>query len=155
MNEPNSIDIELEVLNNQNIEPKVSDNQDTEFEVPENEDIEYEISDNHNAELEILAAYDTISKKCKFGKLWELGRKVITNAIEDNNEHIYHELLGLFTSIQKKTLQKIIKNISVDGFNNSTNNNSCMLDIQNPIKENQKVILNQRELQMLLRNPIQ
>ncbi|CAG8781104.1 34446_t:CDS:2 [Gigaspora margarita] len=226
MNEPNSIDIELKVSNNQNIEPEVSDNQDTEFEVPKNEDIEYEILDNHDAELEILAAYDSIdnlsnidnfdetkelfigktfqnydqvakfmkkyaaskghgirigggervntkthqsigavcillaqfldnefstnrveesancissqlpneiskaiSKKRKFDELWGLGRKVITYAIEDNNEHIYHELLGLFTSIQKKISQKIINNISVDRFNNSTNNNSCMLDI--------------------------
>ncbi|KAF0543003.1 protein far1-related sequence 5-like [Gigaspora margarita] len=231
MNEPNSIDIELEVSNNQNIEPEVSDNQDTEFEVPENEDIEYEILDNHDTDLEILAAYDSIndlsdidnfdeteelfigktfqnwdqiaklmkkyatskghririssvisniltsskvcilpaqfldnefgtnrvevsancissqspneiskaiSKKRKFGELWGLGRKVITDAIEDNNEHIYHELLGLFTSIQKKTSQKIINNISVDGFSNNTNNNSCMLDIQNPIKRKSK-----------------
>ncbi|CAG8770649.1 21660_t:CDS:2, partial [Gigaspora margarita] len=79
-----------------------------------------------------------ISKKCKFNELWGLGRKAITDAIEDNNKHIYHELLRLFTSIQKKTLQKIINNISVDGFNNSTNNNSCILDIQNPIKRKSK-----------------
>ncbi|CAG8816990.1 30423_t:CDS:2, partial [Gigaspora margarita] len=242
MNEPNSIDIELEVSNNQNIEPEVSDNQDTEFEVPENKNIEYEISDNHDAELEILAAYDSIddlsdidnfdetkelfigktfqnwnqvakfmkkyaaskghrlqisgsgrvntkthlmtltlatrfhiiisniltllkvcillaqfldnefgtnrvepneiskaiSKKRKFDELWKLGRKVITDAIEDNNKHIYYELLGLFTSIQKKISQKIINNISVDGFNNNTNNNICMLDIQNPIKRKSK-----------------
>ncbi|CAG8787158.1 42172_t:CDS:2, partial [Gigaspora margarita] len=79
-----------------------------------------------------------ISKKRKFGKLWELERKVITDAIKDNNEHIYHELLRFFISIQKQTSQKIINNISVDGFNNSTNNNSCMLDIQNPIKRKSK-----------------
>ncbi|CAG8845728.1 8756_t:CDS:2, partial [Gigaspora margarita] len=79
-----------------------------------------------------------ISKKSKFGQLWGLGRKVITDAIEDNNKHIYHKLFRLFTSIQKKTSQKIINNISVDGFNNSTNNNSCMLDIQNSIKRKSK-----------------
>ncbi|CAG8564371.1 28773_t:CDS:2 [Gigaspora margarita] len=166
MNEPNSIDIELKVSNNQNIEPEMSNNQDTEFEVPENENIEYEISDNHDTKLEILVAYDSIddlsnidkveesancilsqlpnkiskaiSKKRKFGELWGLVRKVITDAIEDNNEHIYHELLRFFTSIQKKTSQKIINNISVDGFNNSTNNNSFMLDIQNSIKRKSK-----------------
>ncbi|CAG8802647.1 14149_t:CDS:2, partial [Gigaspora margarita] len=79
-----------------------------------------------------------IFRERKFGELWELGRKVITDAIENNNEHIYHELLRLFTLIQKKTSQKIINNISVDGFNNSTNNNSCMLDIQNSIKRKSK-----------------
>ncbi|KAF0383108.1 protein far1-related sequence 5-like [Gigaspora margarita] len=42
-----------------------------------------------------------ISKKRKFDELWGLERKVITDAIEDNNEHNYHELLGLFTQFRK------------------------------------------------------
>ncbi|KAF0440394.1 protein far1-related sequence 5-like [Gigaspora margarita] len=195
MNEPNSIDIELEVFNNQNIEPEVSDNQDTQFEVPENEDIEYEILDNYDAELEILAAYDSIddlsnidnfdeTKELFIGKTFQnwdqiakfikkytaskghririsvcilpeqfLDNEFSTNRVEESANCIssqlpneiskaiskkrkFGELWGL--GRKKKTSQKIINNISVDGFNKSTNNNSCMLDIQNPIKRKSK-----------------
>ncbi|RIB04433.1 hypothetical protein C2G38_2048443 [Gigaspora rosea] len=59
-----------------------------------------------------------ISKKCKFGELWELGRKIIVNAIEDSNEDIYHELLGFFISIQNRTsLQRVNNEVSNVGSN--------------------------------------
>ena len=43
-----------------------------------------------------------ISKKHKFGELWDLERKIIIDAIEDSNEDIYHELLKFFSSIQRR-----------------------------------------------------
>ncbi|CAG8797762.1 15595_t:CDS:1, partial [Gigaspora rosea] len=39
-----------------------------------------------------------------------LGRKIMIEAIEDSNEDTYHELLGFFISIQRKTSQRIINN---------------------------------------------
>jgi hypothetical protein len=78
-----------------------------------------------------------ISKKRKFGELWGLGRKIMVNAIEDSNEDIYHELLGFFTSIQNRTSQRIINEIS-DEFNNNINNNGCIIGIKNPIERRPK-----------------
>ncbi|CAG8797613.1 5152_t:CDS:1, partial [Gigaspora rosea] len=74
-----------------------------------------------------------ISKKCKFGELWELGRKIIVNAIEDSNEDIYHELLGFFISIQNRTsLQRVNNEVSNVG------SNGCKIGIQNPVKRKSK-----------------
>ncbi|CAG8727766.1 21901_t:CDS:2 [Cetraspora pellucida] len=78
----------------------------------------------------------TILKKRKFGELWGLGRKVMINAIENNNEDIYHELLGFFTSIQKRTSQRIINEFSE--FNYNINNKGCIMGIQNPIERRPK-----------------
>ncbi|CAG8777762.1 25201_t:CDS:2, partial [Cetraspora pellucida] len=65
-----------------------------------------------------------------------LGRKVMINAIENNNEDIYHELLEFFTSIQKRTSQRIINKFSE--FNYNINNNGCIMGIQNPIERRPK-----------------
>ncbi|CAG8641225.1 3355_t:CDS:10, partial [Funneliformis mosseae] len=69
-------------------------------------------------DFEGLAAVDneiskSILKKHKFGELWGLGRKVMVDAIEDDNEENYCELLRVFLSIQKKSQQnqKIIPNL--------------------------------------------
>ncbi|CAG8753745.1 7868_t:CDS:1, partial [Funneliformis mosseae] len=63
-----------------------------------------------DVQVEGLAAVDneiskSISKKHKFGELWGLGRKVMVDAIEDDNEENYRELLRVFLSIQKKSQQ--------------------------------------------------
>ncbi|CAG8534840.1 5560_t:CDS:2, partial [Scutellospora calospora] len=69
----------------------------------------------------------------------KLERKVIINAIKNNNEDINHELLGFFILIQKRTLQRIINEISsIDEFNYNINNNSCIIGIQNSIKRRPK-----------------
>jgi len=62
-----------------------------------------------DVQVEGLAAIDnneiskSISKKRKFGELWEIGRKVMIDAIEDENEDNYRELLKFFSSIQRKS----------------------------------------------------
>ncbi|CAG8797562.1 19605_t:CDS:2, partial [Cetraspora pellucida] len=81
-----------------------------------------------------------ISKKHKFSELWGLGKKIMVNAIEDSNEDIYYELLGVFTSIQNRTsLQRVISGVSdVGNFSHKINNNSCMISIRNPVKKRSK-----------------
>ncbi|CAG8729390.1 11275_t:CDS:2, partial [Gigaspora rosea] len=66
-----------------------------------------------------------ISKKRKLGKLWELGRKIMINAIEDSNEDIYHELLG--TLLQRGNSE--VSNVGSNG---------RMLGIQNSVKRKSK-----------------
>ncbi|CAG8784451.1 36699_t:CDS:2, partial [Gigaspora margarita] len=74
----------------------------------------------------------TISKKRKFGEIWGLGRKIMVDAIEDSNDEIYHEILEFFLSIQRKSSQRIVNDMSND-FNYSINDlNDNMMDIQNP-----------------------
>ncbi len=76
----------------------------------------------------------SISKKRKFGELWELGRKVMVDAIEDDNEDNYHELLKFFVSIQKKSQQSNNNNIDSNSDNSEdSNSNDSIIDIQNPI----------------------
>jgi len=64
-----------------------------------------------------------ISKKRKFGELFGLGRKVITDAIEDDDEETYNEVLEFFQSIQQRR-QRILHNNNV---------NVNIVGIQNPV----------------------
>ena len=69
----------------------------------------------------------------------------MVNAIEDNNEDNYCELLRFFSSIQRKSQQNIINNNnsnngdddgSNSGFGNDSNSN--IMDIRNPIAQRPK-----------------
>ena len=100
-----------------------------------------------DVQVEGFAAVDneiskSISKKRKFGELWGLGRKVIIDAIEDDNEDNYRELFKVFTSIQRKSQQNIINNNNnIDdngGGSNDNDSNSDITDIQNPIVRRSK-----------------
>ncbi|CAG8823367.1 10622_t:CDS:1, partial [Cetraspora pellucida] len=80
-----------------------------------------------------------ISKKHKFDKLWRLEKKVMINAIEDNNEKVYHKLLEFFILIQNKTSQRVINELSdFDKLNCNLNNNDYVIAIQNPTKRRPK-----------------
>ncbi|CAB4412038.1 unnamed protein product [Rhizophagus irregularis] len=65
-----------------------------------------------------------ISKKHKFGKLFGLGRKIISDVIEDGNEETYNEVLNFLQSIQQRR-QRI--------FHNNNNVNVNIVGIQNPV----------------------
>jgi hypothetical protein len=65
-----------------------------------------------------------ISKKRKFGELFGLGKKVITDVIEDGDEETYNEVLDFLQSIQQRR-QRILHN------NNNVNIN--IVGIQNPV----------------------
>jgi hypothetical protein len=83
----------------------------------------------------------SISKKRKFGELWDLGRKVMVDAIEDDNEDNYHELLEIFLSLQKKSQQRIIDNSNNGNSNNSDINHDGNIDImnvRNPVERRSK-----------------
>ncbi|KAF0458837.1 protein far1-related sequence 5-like [Gigaspora margarita] len=93
-----------------------------------------EFVNNENQSLDKI--YKTISKKRKFGELWELGRKIIINAIENSSKDFYYELLGFFTSIQNRILphRVFISKVNNDSeFNYNINNDSCTVDIRNPV----------------------
>ena len=69
-----------------------------------------------------------ISKKRKFGELFGLGRKVMSDVIEDGDEDTYHEVLEFFRSIQQKR-----QNIGSDNHgDNST------MEIRNPVARRPK-----------------
>jgi hypothetical protein len=72
----------------------------------------------------------SISKKRKFEELWGLGRKVMVDAIEDDNEDNYYQLFEIFLSLQKKSQQRVI--------DNSNNGNSGIdhdiMNIRNPVE---------------------
>ena len=57
-----------------------------------------------------------------------MGRKIIIDAIEDDNEDIYNELFEFFSSIQKRSFQRIIND------NHDINDGDIIIEIQNPIK---------------------
>lgn len=65
-----------------------------------------------------------ILKKRKFGELFGLGKKVITDVIEDGDEETYNEVLDFLQSIQQRR-QRILHN------NNNVNIN--IVGIQNPV----------------------
>ena len=66
----------------------------------------------------------SISKKRKFGELWGLGRKVMVDVIENNNEDTYQELCEVFLSIQRKlqSSTSIVDNNSNGGVGDGNNN---------------------------------
>jgi hypothetical protein len=65
-----------------------------------------------------------ISKKHKFGELFGLGRKIMVDIIEEDDEDTYYEVFEFFQSIQQKRSQRII------GDNNSGDYNNGNLEIQ-------------------------
>ncbi|PKK77322.1 hypothetical protein RhiirC2_706683 [Rhizophagus irregularis] len=65
-----------------------------------------------------------ISKKRKFGELFGLGRKIISDVIEDGDEETYNEVLNFLQSIQQRR-QRI--------FHNNNNVNVNIVGIQNPV----------------------
>ena len=64
-----------------------------------------------------------ISKKRKFGELFGLGRKIITDVIEDGDEETYNEVLEFLQSVQQKR-QRILHDNNV---------NVNIMGIQNPV----------------------
>ena len=96
-----------------------------------------------DVQVEGLAAIDnneiskSISKKRKFGELWGIGRKVMIDAIEDENEDNYRELLKFFSSIQRKSQQNIINNNNINSNSNNGDGDDIM-DIRNPIARRPK-----------------
>ncbi|CAG8803987.1 21139_t:CDS:2, partial [Gigaspora rosea] len=63
-------------------------------------------------------------------------RKIIVDAVEDNNDDIYYEVFEFFLSIQSKTSQRIVSNNTGNNFNHSINKlNDSTMDIQNPIEQ--------------------
>ncbi|CAG8496180.1 27303_t:CDS:2, partial [Dentiscutata erythropus] len=75
-----------------------------------------------------------ISKKHKFGELWGLGKKIMVDAIEDNNDDIYHELLRFFSSIKKR----MIKSSDIDNNFNYSIGDCDDVIVQNPIDKRPK-----------------
>ena len=69
-----------------------------------------------------------ISKKRKFGELLGLGRKVITDVIENGDEETYEEVLKFLQLIQER--RKILCS--------SNNVNDNISSIQNPVARTQK-----------------
>ncbi|RGB21523.1 hypothetical protein C1646_678459 [Rhizophagus diaphanus] len=65
-----------------------------------------------------------ILKKHKFGELFGLERKIISDVIEDGNEETYNEVLNFLQSIQQRR-QRI--------FHNNNNVNVNIVEIQNPV----------------------
>ncbi|CAG8707921.1 9757_t:CDS:2, partial [Rhizophagus irregularis] len=65
-----------------------------------------------------------ILKKRKFGELFGLGRKIISDVIEDGDEETYNEVLNFLQSIQQRR-QRI--------FHNNNNVNVNIVGIQNPV----------------------
>ena len=81
----------------------------------------------------------SISKKRKFGELWGLGRKVMVDVIENNNEDTYRELCEVFLSIQKKLQPRIVVDNSNGGVSNSNNGESDnIMNIRNPVERRPK-----------------
>ncbi|CAB5381810.1 unnamed protein product [Rhizophagus irregularis] len=82
----------------------------------------------------------SISKKRKFGELWGLGRKVMVDVIENNNEDTYRELCEVFLSIQKKLQPRIVVDNSNGGVSNSNNNGESdnIMNIRNPVERRPK-----------------
>ena len=82
----------------------------------------------------------SISKKCKFGKFWGLERKVMVDAIKNNNENTYWELCEVFLSIQRKLQLRIVVNNNNIGVSNNNNNSESdnIMNIQNPVKRRPK-----------------
>lgn len=72
----------------------------------------------------------SISKKRKFGELWGLGRKVMVDAIEDDNEDNYYQLLELFLSLQKRPQQR--------DSNNGDDNGVDIMNVRNPVERRSK-----------------
>lgn len=88
------------------------------------------IDDNQieSSELGDIEVSKNISKKRKFGELLGLGRKVITDVIEDGDEETYEEVLEFLQSIQQR--QRILCG--------SNNVNVNITSIQNPVARTQK-----------------
>lgn len=74
-----------------------------------------------------IEASKVISKKRKFGELFGLGRKIITDVIEDGDEETYNEVLEFLQSIQQR--QRILHDNNV---------NVNIVGIQNPVARTQK-----------------
>ena len=75
-----------------------------------------------------IEASKVISKKRKFGELFGLGRKIITDVIEDGDEEAYNEVLEFLQSIQQRR-QRILCDSNV---------NVNIVGIQNPVARTQK-----------------
>ncbi len=82
---------------------------------------------NNNCEVSRI-----ISKKRKFGELFGLGRKLITDVIEDGNEDTYNEVLEFFRSTRQKISQKTLESSSRgnSGIQNEIND---ITEIRNPV----------------------
>jgi hypothetical protein len=52
--------------------------------------------------VEDIEVLKIISKKCKFGELFGLERKIITDVIEDGDKETYNEVLEFLQSIQQR-----------------------------------------------------
>jgi hypothetical protein len=65
-----------------------------------------------------------ISKKCKFGELYSLGRKLVVDVIEKGDEDTYNKVLEFFRSTWQKISQRIFESGSDGNFNiqNEINN---------------------------------
>jgi len=76
--------------------------------------------------------------------LFGIGKRIIADVIEEDNEDTYHEILEFFQSIwQKMSWQEILKSNSEGNLNIQNDNDIIKIQkIQNPVYEDQKVILN-------------
>ena len=93
---------------------------------------EFETRNNNNDEISKV-----ILKKRKFGELFGLGRKIIVDVIEENDENTYYEVLAFFKSIQqKKSQQRLIDSGSGGNFN--IYNDNDIESIRNPIMRRPK-----------------
>ncbi len=76
--------------------------------------------------------------------MFGIGKRIIADVIEEDNEDTYHEILEFFQSIwQKMSWQEILKSNSEGNLNIQNDNDIIKIQkIQNPVYEDQKVILN-------------
>jgi hypothetical protein len=85
-----------------------------------------QIESSGAGDIEVLKV---ISKKRKFGELFGLGKKVITDVIEDGDEETYEEVLEFLQTIQQRR-QRVL--------HSSNNINVNIVGIQNPVVQTQK-----------------
>ncbi|CAB4431246.1 unnamed protein product [Rhizophagus irregularis] len=83
-----------------------------------------------------------ISKKRKFGELFGLGKKIMVDIIEEDDEDTYYEVLEFFQSIQQKRSQIIVGDNSSGDYNNGNlpeiQSNNGIMEIRNPIVRKSK-----------------
>ncbi|CAG8748703.1 8460_t:CDS:2, partial [Funneliformis mosseae] len=80
-----------------------------------------------------------ISKKCKFRKLFGLGKKIMSDVIKEGNENTYHE--------QKMSQHRILGS---SGGNFNTQNDDKNLEIWNPILQKLKGHLKSKRINSIL-----
>jgi len=76
----------------------------------------------------------SILKKRKIGELWNLGRSIMADAIEDNNEDAYNELREFFLSFQRRSQQRIVDDSGGIGSSDGSGGSNNIMNMNNPLE---------------------